>query len=255
MNGSDGQDGANGGNGGQGGSRGNSGVKGNDIGSFTGGAATDARSKSGGSYVDHYTLKSTSGGYNGKFRNSELYTFYTNYSFNSDTGICSFSGRKAFYGREWDRYINAGGTYYIDSYSSHKGYSEARVFSPGNYNYPGYISYVYEARPTYKSPGYQQVFAGNGGGGASVTSNGSDANSTTGGAGANGGTTAFTGTFGSGGNAGNGGGGGGGAGGVYAWCHSKYDDGTWADGQSGGAGGQGGTGTNGGTGCAIIYYS
>lgn len=255
LNGSDGQDGANGGNGGQGDSRGQSGVKGNDIGSFTGGAATDARSKSGDRYVDHYTLKSTSGGYSGKFRNNELYTFYTNYSFNSDTGICTFSGKKVFYGREWDRYVSAGGTYYLDSYDGHKGYSKAQVFTPGSYNYPGYRSDMYEASPTYKSPGYKQVFSGNGGGGASVTANGSDAASTAGGAGANGGTTAFTGTFGSGGNAGNGGGGGGGAGGVYAWCHSKYDEGTWANGQSGGTGGLGGTGTNGGTGCVIIYYS
>lgn len=255
LNGSNGQDGANGGNGGQGSSSGYSGVKGNDIGSFTGGAATDARGKSGGSYIKNYTLRGTSGGYSGKFRQNELYTFYTNYSFNSDTGICTFSGRKSFYGREWDKYVNAGGTYYIDSYDSHKGYSEARVFTQSNYNYPGYRSDTYEARANYDSPGYQQVFAGNGGGGASVTANGSDANSTTGGNGANGGTTAFTGTFGSGGNAGNGGGGGGGAGGVYAWCHSKYDDGTWADGQTGGAGGQGGAGTNGGSGCVIIYYS
>lgn len=255
LNGSDGQDGADGGKGGQGGSRGYSGVKGNDIGSFTGGAATDARSKSGGSYVDHYTIKSDSGGFSGHFRDSQLYTFYQSYSFNSDTGICTFSGKKVFYGREWDSYINAGGTYYIDGYSDHRGYAKAQVFTSGNYNYPGYRSDMYVASPTYKSPGYQQVFAGNGGGGASVTANGSDAASTAGGNGANGGTTAFTGTFGSGGNAGNGGGGGGGAGGVYAWCHSKYDSGTWANGQSGGTGGQGGTGTNGGTGCVIIYYS
>ncbi len=255
LNGSDGQDGANGGKGGQGGSRGYSGVKGNDIGSFTGGAATDARSKSGGTYIKNYTIKSDSGGYSGKFRDSQLYTFYSNYSFNSDTGICTFSGRKAFYGREWDSYVNAGGTYYLDSYSDHRGYGKAQVFTSSSYNYPGYRSDMYVAKGNYDSPGWQQVFAGNGGGGASVTTNGLDANSTTGGAGANGGTTAFTGTFGSGGNAGNGGGGGGGAGGVYAWCHSKYDSGTWANGQSGGAGGQGGTGTNGGTGCVIIYYS
>ena len=255
LNGSNGQDGANGGNGGQGSSSGYSGVKGNDIGSFTGGAATDARSKSGGSYIKNYTPQSVSGGYSGHFRDNELYTFYTNYSFNSDTGICTFSGRKAFYGREWDRYVNAGGTYYIDSNDGHRGYSRAQVFTPGNYYYPGYRSDNYVAKANYDSPGYKQVFAGNGGGGASVTANGSDAASTAGGNGANGGTTAFTGTFGSGGNAGNGGGGGGGAGGVYAWCHSKNDDGTWADGQAGGAGGQGGTGTNGGTGCVIIYYS
>lgn len=255
LNGSDGQDGADGGKGGQGGSRGYSGVKGNDIGSFTGGAATDARSKSGGQYVDHYTIKSDSGGFSGHFRDSQLYTFYQSYSFNSDTGICTFSGKKVFYGREWSSYISAGGTYYIDGYSDHRGYAKAQVFTSGNYNYPGYRSDMYVASPTYKSPGYQQVFAGNGGGGASVTANGSNAASTAGGNGANGGTTAFTGTFGSGGNAGNGGGGGGGAGGVYAWCHSKYDSGTWANGQSGGTGGQGGTGTNGGTGCVIIYYS
>ena len=255
LNGSNGQDGANGGNGGQGSSSGYSGVKGNDIGSFTGGAATDARSKSGGRYIKNYTPQSVSGGYSGHFRDNELYTFYTNYSFNSDTGICTFSGRKAFYGREWDRYVNAGGTYYIDSNDGHRGYSRAQVFTPGNYYYPGYRSDVYVAKANYDYPGYQQVFSGNGGGGASVTANGSDANSTTGGAGANGGTTAFTGTFGSGGNAGNGGGGGGGAGGVYAWCHSKSESGTWADGQAGGAGGQGGAGTNGGTGCVIIYFS
>ena len=255
LNGSDGQDGANGGKGGQGGSRGYSGVKGNDIGSFTGGAATDARSKSGGSYIKNYTIKSDSGGYSGKFRDSQLYTFYSNYSFNSDTGICTFSGRKAFYGREWDSYVNAGGTYYIDAYSNHKGYGKAQVFTSSSYNYPGYRSDMYVAKGNYDSPGYQQVFAGNGGGGASVTANGSDAASTAGGNGADGGVTAFTGTFGSGGNAGNGGGGGGGAGGGYAWCHSKYDSGTWANGQSGGTGGLGGTGTNGGTGCVIVYYS
>ena len=255
LNGSDGQDGANGGNGGQGGSRGYSGVKGNDIGSFTGGAATDARSKSGGSYIKNYTIKSDSGGFSGHFKDSQLYTFYQSYSFNSDTGICTFSGKKVFYGREWSNYISAGGTYYLDSYSDHRGYGKAQVFTSSNYYYPGYRSDMYVAKGNYDSPGYQQVFAGNGGGGASVTTNGLDANSTTGGAGANGGTTAFTGTFGSGGNAGNGGGGGGGAGGVYAWCHSKYDSGTWANGQTGGAGGQGGTGTNGATGCVIIYYS
>lgn len=255
TNGSDGLDGANGGNGGQGGSRGDSGVKGNDIGSFTGGTATDARNKSGGSYIKNYTIKSDSGGYSGKFRDSQLYTFYTNYSFNSDTGICTFSGRKAFYGREWESYVSAGGTYYIDGYSDHRGYAKAQVFTSSSYNYPGYRSDMYVAKGNYASPGWKQVFAGNGGGGASVTANGLNANSTTGGNGANGGTTAFTGTFGCGGNAGNGGGGGGGAGGVYAWCHAKYDSGTWADGQTGGAGGQGGAGTNGAQGCVIIYYS
>lgn len=255
LNGSDGQDGANGGKGGQGSSSGYKGTKGSNVGSFTGGAATDSRSKSGGTYIKNYTIKSDSGGYSGKFRDSQLYTFYTNYSFNSDTGICTFSGRKAFYGREWDSYVNAGGTYYIDGYSDHRGYAKAQVFTSSSYNYPGYRSDMYVAKGNYDSPGYQQVFGGNGGGGASITANGSNANSSSGGAGANGGTTAFTGTFGSGGNAGNGGGGGGGAGGVYAWCHSKYQNGTWANGQSGGAGGQGGTGTNGGTGCVIIYYS
>lgn len=255
LNGSDGQDGADGGKGGTGGSRGYSGVKGNDIGSFTGGAATDARSKSGGSYVDHYTLKATSGGGTTKFTSGKSYTMYSSYSFNSDTGIVSFSGKKTFDGKNWSNYVNAGGTYYIDGYSTHKGYYKATILTSSSYSYPGYTTTPYDASPTNKSPGYQQVFAGNGGGGASVTANGLDAASSTGGNGADGGVTVFTGTFGSGGNAGNGGGGGGGAGGVYAWTHSKYTSGTWASGQSGGTGGSGGTGTNGATGCVIIYFS
>lgn len=255
LDGIAGIDGAYGGNGGDGSSSGTTGKSGESVNGMSGGSPGTAHRKTGGSYPIRYSLQSDSGGYNGHFRDSELYTFYTSYSFDPDTGICTFTGRKAFYGREWDSYVSAGGTYYIDAYSNHKGYGKARVFTTDNYYYPGYRSDLYVAEATYGSPGYIETQSGGGGGGASAISAGSNASGITGGAGADGGTTAFTGTFGSGGNAGNGGGGGGGAGGTYAWCHAKYDSGAWTNGGSGGAGGKGGAGTNGAQGCVIIYYS
>lgn len=253
LSGTDGVAGANGGNGGAASSDGNSGTAGSDVNEYTGGSATEARSESGGQYISKYTLKQLSSG-SQTFDSSTTYTFYTSYSFNSDTGVCTFSGKKTFLGSNWSSYVNAGSTYYLDSSSTHKGYGLVKVLSSGTY-YPGYTATTYIASAQYGAPGFKNIYSGNGGGGASVTANGTAATDTAGGKGADGGTTTFTGTFGSGGNAGNGGGGGGGAGGCYAYCHSKYSSGAWADGQSGGSGGSGGSGTNGATGCVIIYYS
>lgn len=255
LDGIAGIDGAYGGNGGDGSNTGTSGKSGEAVNGNSGGSPGTRNRKTGGQYVTKYTLKATSGGGTTKFTSGKSYTMYSSYSFNSDTGIVSFSGKKTFDGKNWSNYVNAGGTYYIDGYSSHKGYYKATILTSSSYSYPGYTTSPYDASPSYASPGYVETQSGGGGGGASAIAAGSDASGITGGNGADGGTTAFTGTFGSGGNAGNGGGGGGGAGGTYAWCHAKYENGAWTNGGAGGTGGSGGTGTNGATGCVIIYFS
>lgn len=255
LNGIDGQDAADGGAGGTASSNPRMGADGKAVGDFTGGTGSEGGGTSGGNYIDSYSTASDSGGGTTKFTSGRSYTMYTSVSLNSSTGIYTFSGRKTFDGANWQNYVDAGGTYYIDGYSSHKGYYQARILTSGNYSYPGYTTNAYYAKPSYKSPGYRKYYSGGGGGGASPTANGNNGDGITGGNGADGGVTPFTATPGSGGNGGNGGGGGGGAGGTYAYCHSKYTSGAWQNGGSGGTGGLGGMGTDGGTGCLIIYYS